>query len=508
MRERRRSPNPILNRGLLGLLLLAGVAAAQPADEPLATGFTPVAPLGDAVVAMPGADRVWTVSACLDTALARNEALRAQRERRHEVEGQRYQAVSNALPSVDLSADWSRGRDPSFAFNEVFGGSSGTAGPAIPSGEEWFLDWLDSFGSFIPPASEIPAQTYYHAGARLSWELNLLKVFGAVSGANVGLRQQDALIRGAEHATAEQVIAVYFQIISLAEAQRALEAQHANQAALLDLVRMRYELGTAARLDTLQAAVALANLEPQLRNLSQAVGNAGARLNALMGRAPAAPLTIANVLPLEDEAIDPDAAVRLAMQRPDLEAADLATRLLRRERQVHQADLRPYLNLAGAYGYVGTTTSSLFDDGHDTWSASVALTVPVFNGLLTKGLIDETDAQIRRSEVETAGQRRLVEVEVRELLNNLDTARRNLRAAQLNLERAEEALAESLLMYRLGKASYLEALDAEANHVTARRTMIEARYSVLTLVAGLKRAVGYSPATPLAEIPGLADASR
>ena len=56
-------------------------------------------------------------------------------------------------------------------------------------------------------------------------------------------------------------------------------------------MKMRYELGMATRLDTLQAAVALANIEPDLRDFRQRVANAGSRLNAVMGRDPAAPLT-------------------------------------------------------------------------------------------------------------------------------------------------------------------------------------------------------------------------
>jgi outer membrane protein len=508
MLERRRPCGLPCAGHLIYLLAVTVVGVAVAQDESTPFEFTPVAPLGESVEAVPGADAVWTIASCLDTALVRNESLRAERERRYEITGQKYQAVSNALPSIDLGADWARGRDPSFAFNESFGGGGSFTPPEVPPGDEWFLDWLAGFGSLIPPAEDITAQTYYRASANLTWELNPVKLLGAVSAANLGLQQQDELITAAEHQTSEQVIDAYFQIISLAEARRAMEAQYANQAALLELVKMRYELGTAARLDTLQAAVALANIEPQVRSLAKAVRNAGGRLNALMGRDPSAPLAIANELPVEDDVIDAEVAARLAMDRPDLRAADLSTDLLQRQRQVQVADLRPYLNFSGSYGYVGRDVGTLFDDGHDTWNAAVAFTVPVFNGLLTKGLVDETDARIRRTEVETAGQRRLVLVEVREILNNLDTARQNLRAAQLNLERAEEALAESLLMYRLGKASYLEALDAEANHVTARRTMIEARYAVLTLVASLKRAIGHSPATPLAEISGLVAAER
>jgi multidrug efflux system outer membrane protein len=287
-----------------------------------------------------------------------------------------------------------------------------------------------------------------------------------------------------------------------------VEAQYANQRELLELAKMRYELGFATRLDTLQAAVALANIEPDLRDFRQRVANAGSRLNAVMGRDPAAPLTIRNEELLEDGPIDREVALTLAMARPELEAVDRLVAILERQRQTQGSDMLPYLSLFGSYGWVGTDFSSQWDDGHESWSAGAALNVPLFNGLFTKGQVDQTEAQIRRTEYELSGYRRQVQVQVIGLVNELETARQNLRAATLNLERAEEALAESQLMYRLGKASYLNVLNADADHLTARRTLIEARFDVLTLTANLKRAVGQSPMTPLAAIPGLVAADR
>ena len=59
-------------------------------------------------------------------------------------------------------------------------------------------------------------------------------------------------------------------------------------------MKMRYELGMATRLDTLQAAVTLANLVPQLSIAKAGLVNEGSRLNALMGRAATRPLNIVN----------------------------------------------------------------------------------------------------------------------------------------------------------------------------------------------------------------------
>ncbi len=483
-------------------LLLVFLAATTPAETVPPPRYTPVEPLGPTVVARPGAPGPLDLAACLDAALARNDSLEAERQRRAELAGQKQQALATGLPTLDLVGDWTRRRDPSFALDPTFGGEGGGLG-VPPGADPWFGDWLAGFGSFIPSAENIPASTFWTTRLSLNWEINPLKILGAVGAANLGLERQELLIAAAEHATTERVIGAYHGVLMMAEAVNALQAQYANQEELLELTRLRFEMGLATRLDTLQAAVALANLEPQLRSARQRVADAGAGLNAVMGRDPAAPLTLVNEQPLELLPIDREGALQLARRRPELEAVERLVGMLGNQRRAQTAEARPFLSLYGSYGWVGTEFDRQFDAGHEQWTASVALNVPLFNGLLTRGQVSETRARIRRTQIELRGWRRQAEVQVLGILNELETARRNLGAAEMNLTRAEEALEEGLLMYQLGKAAYLSVLDAEANHLIARRTLIQARYQVLTLTASLKRAVGHSPARPLSTIAGL-----
>jgi outer membrane protein len=277
----------------------------------------------------------------------------------------------------------------------------------------------------------------------------------------------------------------------------------ASQREFLEVSKLRFDLGMATDLDTLQAAVALANTQPDLRLARRGLRNAGARLNALMSRSPESPLAVRNEQVIERDSVNTERALELAVQRPELEQIALFSDILRRNRQAQKADMRPYISVDGAYGYVGRDLNTLTDKGHDFWQAAVAVNVPLFDGLLTKGKVEETEASIRRTEAELSDQRRLVRVEVLELLTNLETAQQNLRAAELNLQRAEEALDRMIMEYRLGRADYLSALDAEANRSQARSNLIQARYEVLTLTASLKRAIGYSPLLPLTAIEGL-----
>ncbi len=490
---------------LLGaVLLLAAVGVAAQDPDSLEPHFTPVDPLGPVVTARPGAGDVLDLEACLAAAVAANDSLLAERQRRQELSGQKLQALSAGLPSVDLVSDWTRRRDPSFALDPTFGGGGDGGLGSVPGADPWFDDWLAGFGSLIPAVEDIPASTYWTTRLAVNWELNPRQILGAVGAANLSLDRQELLIEAVEHATQTGVIEAYYRTIMMAEALNAVRAQYANQEELLSLTRMRYELGLATRLDTLQAAVQLANIEPSVRRYRQDIANAGARLNALMGRDPRAPLSIANAAVLETDPVDRDQALLLAASRPDLRAVDHLVGMLERQQQAQGADRWwPYLSLYGSYGWVGTDVDTQFDDGHESWTVSAAVNLPLWNGQHTTGQLRETRAQIRRTEIEVQGYRRQAQVAVLTVLNNLDAARKTLDAAQLNLERAEEALSESLLMYRLGQANYLSVLDAESGHLTARRTLIEARYQVLTLTAALKQAVGYAPAIPMSAIPGL-----
>ncbi|MBC8425782.1 TolC family protein [bacterium] len=205
----------------------------------------------------------------------------------------------------------------------------------------------------------------------------------------------------------------------------------------------------------------------------------------------------------EVDAINPGAAVTLAMSGADVGMADLFTDMLKQNRRAQKAEMRPYLSVDGSWGFVGKKIRDLDNTGHDFWRATVAVNVPLFDGLLTRGLVNQTEAQIRRNEVELGGLRRTIRADVLELLDALDVSRANLHAAELNLTRSEDLLETSKLELRYGRADYLTVLQSEASRSLARSNLIQARFDVLTTTASLKRAIGVSPMLLFAAVDGL-----
>jgi outer membrane protein TolC len=114
--------------------------------------------------------------------------------------------------------------------------------------------------------------------------------------------------------------------------------------------------------------------------------------------------------------------------------------------------------------------------------------------------MQEAEALLRRNEARVDEFEAQVRDEVLDALETLEIARADLTAASLNLDRANDAYTQISLRYELGKADNLEVLNAQAERFTARSTLIQARYDVLTSLATLKRAMGVSPALPLASI--------
>jgi len=456
------------------------------------------------------ADSALTLRQCIDESMRANDQLQVEHERLNELHAKKVQARADGLPSLDLVGNYSRGRDPSFALDSTFGGggNGGGFGPVSTGNaafDSLFTEAMGQLfagdnGGFIPAPENIPAQTFWRASADLSWELHPTRVIYALKAANIAIEQQELVIQDTENRTIEDTMQRYYSVLSAQAQVRSLQAELDARHEFLDISRRRYFLGLTTGLDTLQARVRLMNLVPQLRRAQQDVEDAGAQLNIQMGRDAHTPLQILEEFQIESDPVDLDQAVALALKRPDITKSELSEDYLHHERDTLKSEMHPYLRLNAAYGYVTRDLSEFTNRGHDFWSTGVSLTVPLFDGFLTKGRVHERDAAIRRTQHQTSGLRKDAEAEVISALGELKIARANLSAAKLNREQAEEALTQMNRRYELGKAGYLDVLNAQAARFTARSNLIQAYHDVLAWTATLKRAMGVRPTRPLSEI--------
>lgn len=450
----------------------------------------------ETVVAIPGTSQTADLFTCIQEALELNAELQSVRSGREELAGQMIQARAIGLPSLDLSGTWTRGRDPSFALDKTFA----AMGTDDTTGEGSSTDSLFGGLSFLPAPEDIPAQTFWRASLNAHWEIQPGLIYNAITAAGLGIKRQELIITDAEQRTIEEVMRAYHAVVLAGGHLAALDADLSAKREFLDATRHRLRLGLSTPLDTLRAAVAHANLLPQRRGAVQRLRDEAANLNVLMGRPPRSPLAVETEMPLELDPIDPDLTAASIARRPDIQQLDTHEQILRKNRGAIKSEHRPSLSADAAYGYVTSRFEDLTDTGHDFWNASLTLTVPLFDGMRTKGRVQEAEASIRRTRHQREEALRRARQEVLSIRGDLQAARQNYAAAALNLAAAEDALEQIGLRYELGKADYLSVLNIQADRFIARCNLIQARNEVLTLTATLKRALGFAPTISLCEI--------
>jgi outer membrane protein TolC len=120
----------------------------------------------------------------------------------------------------------------------------------------------------------------------------------------------------------------------------------------------------------------------------------------------------------------------------------------------------------------------------------------VFDGMLTKGKVDEAKAHLHKARLETDDTGRRIELEVRTAYSNFIEAREVLESQKKVQEQAEEALRLAMARAEAGSGTQLDVLNAQTSLTEARTTQIQALRDYSVARARLERAIGQTILQP------------
>lgn len=264
---------------------------------------------------------------------------------------------------------------------------------------------------------------------------------------------------------------------------RALDVHHDVQGLLAELIETaegRYAAGLASRQDVLQARVERTELEARELRLRHQRTAARARINALLNRAPDAPLPPA--APIKADASVPDvrALERLAIERhPALER--LAEEIAAATGRVTLAHKAFYPNFRIHAGY-----NALWDDPDQRPMVGVSINIPFGRGK-REAELDHAQAELRRAEWSRKDRRA-------ELLADLARARaavvESIQTIQLYEQRfvplARQYLDAAIADYRSGTGAFLSVVTAEQRSLETELALERARADYLRRLAELE----------------------
>lgn len=435
-----------------GVCALAVCASAAWPQVPDSSRAAPVRPQQTQTPATPRAGSQQTDSLRLTRrqaiaeALTRNAQLAIAREQTAQARARRVTAIS--VPDPTLAA----------AYDQLTGPFTFGAAPSRPVAVGLTIPFLDKF--------------------RLNNRIGLADI--GASESNYRLQQQTIAL---------QASATYDSLLVSLKHQGNLREARELAADFLKRTQVRFEGGTAAKLDVIQAQVALAQADNDLIANERDVANAQASLNRTLGRLVTAPIAPVDSLDLPAALPDSSTIEQTALaDRPEIESV-----------RQQQSGAHATTNLAREFWLPDLTfavTRDYSQPGPAQFTTGIALPLPAFYWQHARGDIAESQHFERELEATYRDTRAQVIQDVRSAYANASTAMRQAVFIRDQLvPAAREAYRVASTSYSLGGSSALEVLTARSALLQAESQLADALAAANTARADLDRALGLSVST-------------
>lgn len=332
----------------------------------------------------------------------------------------------------------------------------------------------------------------FRLGADVFFEVDL---FGRLRRATEAARAQLLATEEARRSISISLVAsVASTYMTLRDFDAQLEIARRTEAARqqsLQIIRARYEKGTAPLLDVNQAEIELAVAAAAVSAAERLVAQIEHALSILLGRNPG---RIVRGLPLQEQVMPPAVPAgmpsELLQRRPDVLSAEALLAAQTARIGVAEAARWPSLSLTGSLGFESSELSDLTEGGSDFWNVGAGLFAPVFNAGRNRSRVEAERARTEQAllSYQQTVQRAFREVE--DALVAVRTYRDEHAARQRQVAAARSAARLSRARYDGGVTSYLEVLDTERSLFSAELAESQTLRLYVDAIIGLYRALG------------------
>jgi outer membrane protein len=256
-------------------------------------------------------------------------------------------------------------------------------------------------------------------------------------------------------------------------------------------VQAREKAGTASKFDVLRAKVAMQNQEAQVISADNNARLSVAALLREVGLPQDSRLDLvtgfgkAGATPSVEEALR-----AAAVNRSELASAALNTQAQRHAVAASRAGYMPKVSGVASWG--GTSVEDPTKDDNFTESGSLGVVVQwnIFDGALTKARVAEAKADLLRLQWQEKGLRKDIELQVRQAVLNLESARTFIESQGANVDEATEALRLADARQRAGAGTELDVQDARNALEQAKLNYVQSLSQYATARLSLDQATG------------------
>ncbi|KPJ60909.1 MAG: hypothetical protein AMJ46_04250 [Latescibacteria bacterium DG_63] len=397
-------------------------------------------------------------------ALANNKQVLIQKQEVEAMEGRVIQARAGALPILSGDTRYLRSRG---TMN--FGGSEG-----------YTFDIDDSYVE----ASVSLLQPIYTAG-RTGAALRAADAARGYARRNELAAMQDVVY---------QVKASFGGVLLAREMLDLAEDAVALAEAHLRNVEQLFEEGVASEYELIRARVQVAELTPERIRAKNELQRTLIVFRNTLGLSADEQVEPDGELAYKDVQVSTEEALELAKKnRHEIYAAKLYAKGMKAALDLAKADRFPSLSLAGN-ATLDTEEATLEPERWRSrmWTLALAVSVPMFDGLNTKGKIRQSKAEYEQALLYEAQMEDLVRLEVEQAVSRITETKELVQSQLVSVEQAQKGLDIANIRYENGIGTQLEVLDSQVALSRAKTNYFVSIFEQFMAVAEIERVTGTS----------------
>jgi outer membrane protein TolC len=256
-------------------------------------------------------------------------------------------------------------------------------------------------------------------------------------------------------------------------------------------VKDRYERGTSSKFDVLQSRVQVSLLMPELIKADNAIDITKEELRKLLALKRKDIIQVEDRLRHEPIEIREDEFLKIALvSKPEMIARTLGIDISKWAIKQARATDFPQVEASGNYFYTSNNVANMFNSAHNNWNIGVGVTIPIFDGYLTRAKVQAAKARYSQSVLSKENLEDQISVDIKQACLNLKEAQTIIDSQEDNIAEAKEALKISEVRYINGVGINLDVLDAEVSLAQVEQNLASGTYDYIMARASLARTMG------------------
>lgn len=256
-----------------------------------------------------------------------------------------------------------------------------------------------------------------------------------------------------------------------------------------ETVKLKYETGLLTRRDMLAVKVEADNAGQVVRTAEVAVSKNLNRLSRVTGLTGLVKekldFTVLSNLPVRADYSDLEE--KLLANRSELMIQKGVKDVNTKRYNAKKSEFLPSLNLSASY----SKEDASYDpwDAHEDWTAQLAVSMNLFDGLKTAAGLKSRKQDISNAHYDLMELEKILKTELTNILLDFDVAEKNLDAADSGMDEAEENVRTTELAFSHGRATTTDVLNSIDSLTRAKLNVINARMDLILTDFRVKRMV-------------------